>query len=93
MKMPKVSDCQAIECSYNIDCMCHALAITIGDGSNPQCDTFCHYSSKGGDPTCTGSVGACKVTSCMHNMSLECQSSGISVGYQSGEVDCLTFCY
>ncbi len=93
MQMPKVTDCQAMECSYNVDSMCHALAITIGDGSNPQCDTFCQSSSKGGDPTCTATVGACKVKSCMHNLSLECQAPSISVGYQSGQVDCMTFCY
>ncbi len=92
MEMPKVTDCQASECSYNSDGMCHAMAITIGDMTNPQCDTFCQSSSKGGDPTCIALVGACKTTSCTHNMSLECQAPGISVGYQSGEVDCLTFC-
>jgi len=36
-------------------------------------------------------VGACKVAVCRYNTNLECQASGISVGYGEQEPDCLTF--
>jgi hypothetical protein len=93
MEMPKVSECRANECAYNKDGMCHALAITIGDGFRPQCDTFCLSPVEGGDPACTGCVGACKVADCVHNTSLECQAPDVCVGYNEGGVDCLTFSF
>lgn len=92
MQMPKVRQCQVTECAYNSGQMCHAMAITIGNEAHPRCDTFCRFPMKGGDVSCTGSVGACKTSSCMYNMSLECQAPDISVGYGEDEVDCLTFC-
>ncbi|HET6427397.1 MAG TPA: DUF1540 domain-containing protein [Phycisphaerae bacterium] len=92
METPKVSECSAAECAYNSDGMCHAMAITVGDVSSPQCDTYCTSSMKGGDYSCIATVGACKVSNCLHNMDLECQAPSIRVGHQGGEVDCLTFC-
>jgi len=47
--------------------------------------------TKGGFPDVTASVGACKVSSCTHNMDLECAAPGIKVGYIGNEIDCLTF--
>lgn len=91
MDMSKVSHCDISECSYNSSGMCHALAITIGDSDTPNCDTFCSSQAKGGDMNATAGVGACKTSTCMHNVSLECQASNIRVGYKGGEVDCLTF--
>jgi len=92
METPKVSECQATECAYNSDNMCHAISITIGNGQGPQCDTFCKSQMKGGDYSCIASVGACKVSNCLHNMDLECQAPSIRVGHNGEEVDCLTFC-
>ncbi len=91
MQMPEISSCNATQCAYNMGGLCHALAITIGDGQTPQCDTFCSSSISGGDSDVVGCVGACKVASCVHNMSLECQAPGISVGTMGSEIDCLTF--
>lgn len=92
MEMPEVSDCQVEMCAYNTDGKCHAMAITIGDTVHPKCDTYVETGTKGGDLDSIAGVGACKVCSCVHNMGLECQATTISVGYQQGEVDCLTFC-
>ncbi|MHC4740494.1 MAG: DUF1540 domain-containing protein, partial [Planctomycetota bacterium] len=39
MDMPKVVKCDVTECAYNIDEECNAHAITIGDSTNPRCDT------------------------------------------------------
>ncbi|MDH4202037.1 MAG: DUF1540 domain-containing protein [Phycisphaerae bacterium] len=91
MNMARVRECGAIGCSYNTDNKCHAFAITIGDTVHPTCDTLCQSILKGGDSEVTAHVGACKVASCVHNSSLECECSEIEVGYQGSEVDCLSF--
>ncbi len=91
MNMPKVISCDAPECAYNLNNICHALAITVGNGSIAHCDTFCSSSIKGGDPVAVGCVGACKCVSCLHNLSMECQASEICVGHEGADVNCLTF--
>jgi len=91
MEMPIVSECDVTDCSYNKDNKCHAMAITIGDSVHPICDTYCTSSRKGVDTTCMASVGACKTTTCIHNAGLECSASEICVGFNNGEIDCLTF--
>lgn len=89
--MVKVKQCDVSECAYNVDNQCHTIAVTIGDDDHPMCDTFCPSQSKGGQKNMIAGVGACKVSSCRHNDSLECRASSISVGRQSEEADCLTF--
>lgn len=92
MEMPRVETCQVIECCYNLDQMCHALAITVGgDGAHPKCDTYCDYRTKGGDQAVIAGVGACKVSECEYNQSLECTAPGITVGHAQDQADCLTF--
>jgi len=91
MEMPTVSSCDISQCAYNMDNKCHAMAITIGDGAHPACDTFCPSGAKGGVMDEIGRVGACKVPSCIHNSMLECQAESICVGYQGSQADCLTF--
>ncbi len=88
----KVERCEISQCAYNLNNQCHALAITVGgDASHPQCDTFFGSSEKGGLKSKVARVGACKVSACMFNKSLECSSPDIMVGYKQDEVDCLTF--
>ncbi len=92
MNMPKVENCQVTECCYNVEQMCHALAITVGgDGAHPACDTYCGSGTKGGDATAIAGVGACKVSVCTYNQSLECTAPVIDVGRGQDEADCLTF--
>jgi hypothetical protein len=92
MDMPKVERCRVSECCYNTDEMCHALAITVGGGGDhPACDTYCDYRVKGGDQTVIAGIGACKVSECVYNQSLECTAPGITVGRGPDEADCLTF--
>jgi hypothetical protein len=88
--MPVVNECAAEACSYNRDRVCHALAITIG-APLARCDTFFSTAAKGGDPSATGHVGACKMSDCRHNVNLECQAPGITVGFRQDEADCLTY--
>ncbi|GAA5524794.1 hypothetical protein Maes01_01353 [Microbulbifer aestuariivivens] len=87
--MPEVSKCVISQCAYNADESCHARAITVGDGDNPDCDTYFHNSSHTHSHRTAG-VGACKVATCDHNQDLECCADSIEVGEQEGEVRCMT---
>ncbi len=91
MEMPKVMKCEISDCSYNMDNSCHAMAITIGNGMLPRCDTFCKSAMKGGDANCMACVGACKTSSCSYNSNLECEATAITVGYKGQEPNCMTF--
>lgn len=92
MEMPKVTNCSVEDCAYNKGQQCHALAITIGDQTTPNCDTFCPISAgEGGDPQIIAGVGACKTSSCKFNEHLECQAASIMVGRKGNEIDCLTY--
>ena len=91
MQMPIVANCRVDDCAYNMDHCCHTGAITIGHQAYPRCDTFCHSTVKGGDMGSTAGVGACKVSICKHNKSLECLTPEIAVGYSEQEPYCLTF--
>ncbi len=91
MEMSKVSECEVTECAYNMDEMCHAMAITIGDTVHPMCDTACMAINEELDTSFSAGVGACKTNGCIYNQGFECVASEISVGYNSDEVDCMTF--
>ncbi len=90
MEMVKIIECSAVDCSYNKDQKCHAIAITVG-GPEPTCDTFMTAKRKGGVVDMTGGVGACKVEDCAFNQSLECSAGGIDVGMHGGHPDCNTY--
>jgi hypothetical protein len=77
--IPAIANCNVENCAYNKLNKCHALAVTIGDGGNPRCDTSLISVKKGGIFEITGGVGACKVESCQYNDSLECSAKSISV--------------
>ncbi|MHC4114331.1 MAG: DUF1540 domain-containing protein [Planctomycetota bacterium] len=93
MKMPSVSKCEVIRCAYNMGHLCRAMAITIGDIRSRRCNTFCEFMMdvKGGDASIIASVGACKCSACIYNVSLECQGPEIRVGYKNNEAQCLSF--
>ncbi|MCC5574814.1 DUF1540 domain-containing protein [Microtetraspora sp. AC03309] len=91
MEMPVVNECQVESCAYNRNGACHALAITVGDVHHAHCDTFLSGPSKGGDPSVTARVGACKMSDCRHNVQFECQAPGIVVGYSHDDAECLTY--
>jgi len=89
--MPVVSGCKVSECAYNLDEMCNARAITIGDGVNPGCDTFFSNSTHTQEHNDVTGVGACKVMSCAHNQNFECGAEGITVGRNKSGVCCLSY--
>lgn len=91
ISMPKILDCMVTACSYNKNKECHAVAITVGSGGHPMCDTFFKTSQKGGFMESTGSVGACKEADCKYNQALECSAPGIHVGLHGDHADCSTF--
>lgn len=93
MDMPDVQSCDVLECAYNKQRECHAIAITIGDSSTPHCDTFWAKggSSEAGDPFQKGHVGACHTSQCEYNTRLECKAPAIRVGYQNESPNCLTY--
>jgi hypothetical protein len=90
IKMPAVSECATDECAYNSNKSCHAIAITIGDGESPMCDTFFNSSKHGGLNDMAG-VGACKVSICRHNTDLGCGAGSIRVGSEHNQGKCMTF--
>lgn len=90
INMSGVADCSIGECAYNADHACHAIAITVGDGDVPMCDTFVvareHGQGKG-----RAGVGACKISACQHNRELECSAGRILVGRLEARVRCMTY--
>lgn len=91
IEMPTVANCAAEDCAYNSQQMCHARAITIGDGAHPDCDTFFMNRSHVLEKKMIAGIGACKVTNCTHNEDCECTASSISVGRSGSAINCMTF--
>lgn len=89
--MPIVSECTAISCAYNKLGACHARAITVGDLTNPRCDTFFENQIHTLERNKMAGVGACKVGACQHNVDFECSAMKIEVGVTQDQVKCLTF--
>lgn len=89
--LAEVTECAATACTYNVSGTCHAVAITVGDGAHPMCDTFLITGSHcSGTPEHAG-VGACKVSACRHNRDYECHADRIRVGSHETHADCMTF--
>lgn len=91
MKTSHVKGCDVSNCSYNQNSQCHTMAITIGEGSDPMCDTFVEMDMKGGDMSTMADVGACKMANCQFNDHLECSSDSVQIGMKGSQPDCLTF--
>lgn len=91
VEMPSVSKCTATACAYNVNEGCHARAITIGDLSNPQCDTHFTSSPHTKASQRVAGVGACKVAACKFNDDFECTAKAITVGHIGEAINCLTF--
>ncbi len=89
-KMPSVSACAIGECAYNINKSCHAVAITIGDGVHPLCDTYFSSMTNAASKETAG-VGACKVSICRYNKTFKCGATDIQIGKLSNQAACLTF--
>ena len=88
--LPEVSACDATGCAYNAAQRCHAPAITIGNTTLPECDTFLPDSSHVAPRPAAG-VGACKVHSCRHNIERTCAAGSIVVGVSGDSPECSTF--
>ncbi len=91
IEMPIVSKCEVDHCGYNLNQICHAKAITIGDNSNPGCDTFFLTEGHSKETKRHAGVGACKVNLCQYNKDFECNASTINVGFTQNKINCLTF--
>lgn len=89
--MPMVEKCNIEDCSYNADNICHAKAITIGDGESPLCDTLFCGSKTIPVTSLQAGVGACKVSACSFNNDLECSAESISIGLQDDNAGCMTY--
>jgi Domain of Unknown Function (DUF1540) len=90
LNLPGVAECSIGECAYNSHQSCHAIAITVGDGDMPMCDTFFVARAHSADKGHAG-VGACKVSTCQHNRDLECGAGRILVGKLESRVRCMTY--
>lgn len=93
MEAPQFLKCRVYDCAYNADNLCRAIAVTIGDGGRPRCGTFHRFvmKAKGLHADCTATIGACRISSCIHNVALRCRLPEILVGYRQQEPQCLTF--
>ncbi|MBI5442380.1 MAG: DUF1540 domain-containing protein [Deltaproteobacteria bacterium] len=94
-RMSVVKGCNARDCAYNVNEACHALAITVGEGADPICDTFFPSPVHGVAEGISAGVGACKVGHCRYNAGLECVAGTITVGMEvhpeKHHADCMTF--
>lgn len=90
LEMPEVMRCEAGECAYNRDSTCRARAITVGDGTQPMCDTA-YNTGTHTRAEMTAGVGACKIADCRHNVDLECQAEAIQVALSGSNPMCATF--
>ena len=91
IEMPEVMNCEASRCSYNVNAVCHARGITVGDVQQRHlCDTVWmvkeHTHRRDG-----AGVGACRAANCVHNEDLECQADGIDVTLLGAQPQCGTF--
>lgn len=89
----KVLKCAMDECAYNVEGMCHAVAMNVGNGYCPRCETFnsASGSGRGEDTGRSAEVGACKVSSCLYNVGMDCQADGIVIDGLGSEPQCMTF--
>lgn len=91
-EMARITECDVTDCAYNKHNSCHTMAITVGGPEDcPHCDTYVVSAHTGGIPDMKAGVGACKVSSCSHNDSLECNAGMIKVGWHQNHPDCKTF--
>jgi hypothetical protein len=93
MKTAKVARCKINRCAYNINGLCHASAIAIGEGRRPICHTFSQLVMNGqaADTGCIAGVEVCGISSCMYNANLKCQSQEILVDYREQQPQCVMF--
>jgi hypothetical protein len=90
IEVPEVMQCQAAQCVYNVESMCRARAITVGDMQQHECDTMMKSNSHTSRMDTAG-VGACRSTNCVHNDDWECQADGIEVTLSGDQTQCATF--
>lgn len=90
LEMPEVTSCDVTACAFNDKKKCHAKAITVGDKTNPGCDTF--FATKGHTTYKHGAgVGACKVESCQHNKDYFCMRESVSVRQVGSNIVCTEY--
>jgi hypothetical protein len=91
IEMPLVKSCNVENCGFNKNNNCHAKAITIGDYTNPGCDTFMNSEEHAQESVRIAGVGACKVSGCKYNKDFECYAENISVSFKKGKINCQTY--
>lgn len=91
--MTQVNACDVTQCAYNKHNSCHTLSITVGGPNEcPKCDTYLGSSqTRGGIEDVTAGIGACKMSDCSFNESLECNASSVKIGWHLNHPDCQTF--
>lgn len=91
LEMPQVKKCDVDSCAYNSNQLCHAKAITIGDDSVPNCDTYVSGHSQTSMIKIVAGVGACKVVGCKFNKDYECTGDAVEIGRVGSSIRCLTY--
>jgi hypothetical protein len=93
MMMSKIQSCDVKDCAYNKHNACHTPAITVGGPGDAcaECDTYFNAAQPGGVLDLNGGVGACKMSNCEYNDSLECNAQTIQVVKHDMHAECKTF--
>jgi len=89
--MTAVASCSVEGCAFNQERKCHAKAITIGNTTNPACDTFHPSSRHINNIRRVAGVGACKTTDCVNNEDFECKDREIHVRISGGHNVCMSY--
>ncbi|MHC4075271.1 MAG: DUF1540 domain-containing protein [Planctomycetota bacterium] len=89
----RVVECRIRDCAYNLDNLCHARAVTIGDISGAKCGTYCSFmlAVQRIDTGSTAMVGACKMGGCAYNAELNCHAEEIVIDYRQDQPECLIY--
>lgn len=91
VEMTPITSCSASTCAYNVQSQCHAKAITVGNSTNPSCDTYLDSGRHTQNRSIQAGVGACKTTDCVANEDFECAAESVTIGKANGAITCLTY--
>ena len=90
-EMPRIRDCEALDCIYNVVWNCSAPVITVGRQGMPICKMFTTADLRRSDDSVAARVGACDMHMCLRNHELMCNAYAIKVRVREGQPQCLSF--
>ncbi len=88
--MPKVETCDATDCAYNVEGVCHTMAINVA-GPTPTCNTYTPGESKAGIEFIVAGVGSCSMKDCVYNEHLECTQENVHIAGKGDQTLCNSY--